>query len=242
MSTITFWVKSLFSLSIGLGLSACTTLVAIHRADNITWSTPYLNQVECANLNGTFEDKGKLNIYLYRLVANPSRSNEERTLEFTEYRRTSHAEKYESIPYKIVYGNVMKFSSAENQQAYERENLIFLRDKAVVDIRLTSPHHAEATSLDKTGIRYNKSVYRFEKMSPRFTVGCYQGAFIIRKVSIVSGEHTPAARTQANETHFTRLPNGDLQITDTERAWSPNSETPRTKTTSEVFKLYRFNN
>jgi len=222
-STITFWVKSLFLLSIGFGLSACTTLAAVHRADNMTWSTTYLNQTECPNLAGVYEERAKLSSpVLTKLIADFHRRFENGSFSVVSY---------QPVPYTEM-----------TDDGFRRAEMMGIRENFILKIEQPSRFVIEAFASDKLGKSYWKNTYRFEKMSPRFTVGCYQGAFVIRKVSIVSGEHTPAARTQANETHFTRLPNGDLQVTDTERAWSPSSETPRTKTTSEVFKLYRSNN
>jgi len=239
MSAITLWSKSLFCLFIGVGLSACTTLAASYRAEKITWSTPYLNQAECPNLDGAYEDRALLGSFLIHLVANLQRSGDEGTFKSTEYARTAHAERYETKPYKVVPYGLIRFSTREDQQAYEREEAIFLRDKAVLELKRVAPYVMETVRADKNGMRYSKNVYKFEKMNSRLMVGCYQASFVIRKIVLISGEHTPAARTQANETHFRRLPNGDLQVIDTERTWSPASEAPRTKTTTEVFKFYR---
>lgn len=240
MNTIISRGKAWFCVLMVVSLNACTTLAAIHKADNITWSTPYLKQADCPNLDGTYEDKGKLSTFLVRLVANLFRSNEERTYEFTEYRRTPHAERYLTKTINGVSIRTTQFANPGDYELYKREEEAFFH-KTVLEIKSTSPYVMETISADKNGIRYGKSIYRFEKMSLRFTVGCYQGAFVIRNVNIASGEHTPAARMQANETHFRRLSNGDLQVIDTERTWSPASEAPRTKTTTEVFKLYRLN-
>jgi hypothetical protein len=220
IKTVVFWNEVLLCLLMALGLNACTTSVAIHRADIITWHTPPLNQTECPNLNGNYEDRGNLRSpFLIRLITDFQHSTVNGTYKFIQYN---------SLPYEEI---------ARHLQT-KRED-IFLRNEALLEIKQTAPYIIEAIRTDKKGIRYWKTVYTFEKMSLRFAVGCYRDAFIIRNVNITGGEHTPAARTQANETHFTRLPNGDLQVIDTERTWSPDGEKPRIKTTVEVFKLYR---
>lgn len=217
---ITLCGKAALYFLIVLGLNACTTLAALHRADNTTWSTPYLNQTECPNLDGAYEDRGKLNSpILTRLIADFHRRFENGSYS---------VQSYKPVPYEGLIGKAR----------YEKQE-IFFREDAVSEIRQSAPFVIEVTITDKRGTRYWRNVYKFEKMSSRFTVGCYQGALVIRKVTVTSGEHTPAARIQANETHFRRLESGDLQVIDTERTWNPASELPRTQTITDVFKLYR---
>jgi len=113
MRNITFYSKPMLCLLIVLSLNACTTLTAIHRADNITWNTPYLSQAECPNLDGKYEDRGLLDKFFMRLVGSFQVNVDAGAYEGTQYARTAHAERYETFPYRTQNGGIVRFSSRD---------------------------------------------------------------------------------------------------------------------------------
>ena len=240
MPRIPLAVRTLLCALMFTQLSACSNArFAINRAKTLTWNTPSLNQTECPKLDGLYEDLNLLNAKLYSsLISNYQRMREEGAFSSELYALTAHAARYKT-PDRNGTLQFAPFANRGDQLAYEIEDTIFTRDQSLLELKTPNSHIVEAVHLDKGGKRYWKHIYRLDKNGENFTSGCFQNALIIRRLGFSGPEGNHFVITTATETHFTKLPNGDLQVSTNERVLNLKSDTPRIENTVEVFKLYK---
>jgi len=229
-----FTGKACLTLLVFIGLSGCSIPTIFDH--QITWNTPYLNQTECPDLDGTYQNRGKLYGLLIHLVRNIQRSDEEGTYRSIKYAPTPPEEYMRTYKEKSMSSNVFANSSLSDKE-YERKKTIFLREQSVITIKRPAPFVIEATLGDKMGRQYQKSIYSFENQSSQFKVGCYRGALVTQKIYTLGGaEFTPVTK-HAYETQYRKLANGDLEVTHTSRDWWKDKP-PESSTAVDVFKLY----
>jgi len=164
-----FTGKACLTLLVFIGLSGCSIPTIFDH--QITWNTPYLNQTECPDLDGTYQNRGKLYGLLIHLVRNIQRSDEEGTYRSIKYAPTPPEEYMRTYKEKSMSSNVFANSSLSDKE-YERKKTIFLREQSVITIKRPAPFVIEATLGDKMGRQYQKSIYSFENQSSQFKVGC----------------------------------------------------------------------
>lgn len=240
MTNLNRYSNLLLCILIVIILNGCTSAgFATRRAKNLTWSTPSLNQTECPKLDGVYENLTLLNSKLSNsLISNYQRMREDGAFSSELIALTPHAVRYRTREGKAGQEG-RYFANKEEQLAYEKADAIWVRDQALLEIKTTDSYLVEAVHLDKSGNRYWQHIYRLHKNTWEFSSGCYQNLLIIRKIEFVGNEWQRAAITRAIETHFTKLPNGDLRVSTNLRRLYLDNDVPTVEDSMEVFKLYK---